>query len=107
MGAAEAFRLRKAIAEIYDEPLKEREPIENIIFPQKSLNTAYAQYFIGNSYLVPLTGGSLPIHNVTFEPGCLNNWHIRHRGEQILICVGEHNWYQEWGKPARDSNQAV
>lgn len=66
VGAAEAFRLRKAIAEIYDEPLKEREPIENIIFPQKSLNTAYAQYFIGNSYLVPLTGGSLPIHNVTF-----------------------------------------
>lgn len=38
--------------------------------------------------------------NVTFEPGCRNNWHIHHGARQILICVGGEGWYQEWGKPA-------
>lgn len=44
-------------------------------------NSAFAQYFIGNSYLNPLTKpGECPISlaNVTFEPGCRNNWHIHH-----------------------------
>ena len=68
-------------------------------------NTAYAQYFIGNSYLKPLGNESgVGLANVTFEPGCRNNWHT-HRaksgGGQILICVEGEGWYQEEGKPAR------
>jgi quercetin dioxygenase-like cupin family protein len=67
-------------------------------------NDAFAQYFIGNSYLNPLTApGESPIFiaNVTFEPGCRNNWHIHHAksgGGQILICTAGEGWYQEWGK---------
>ena len=69
-------------------------------------NDAYAQYFIGQSYLNNLTGPDdyLPIHNVTFEPGCRNNWHIHTStagGGQVLICVEGEGWYQEEGKPAR------
>ena len=69
-------------------------------------NDAYAQYFTGQSYLKNLTAldDYLPIHNVTFEPGCRNNWHIHHAstgGGQVLICVDGLGWYQEEGKPAR------
>ncbi len=69
-------------------------------------NDAYAQYFTGQSYLNNLTGEGdyLPIHNVTFEPGCRNNWHIHTAtagGGQVLICVEGFGWYQEEGKPAR------
>ena len=69
-------------------------------------NDAFAQYFIGNSYLKNLTpkGGYLNIFNVTFEPGCRNNWHIHHAskgGGQVLICVEGKGWYQEEGKPAQ------
>lgn len=66
-------------------------------------NTAYAQYFIGNSYLNPLTKPEDGLHlsNVTFEPGCRNNWHIHHAkngGGQILICTAGEGWYQEENK---------
>jgi len=70
-------------------------------------NTAYAQYFIGNSYLKPLAKSEeskISIANVTFEPGCRNNWHIHHAktgGGQMLICVEGEGWYQEEGKPAQ------
>ena len=66
-------------------------------------NTAYAKYFVGNSYLNPLTDPkkTVFIANVTFEPSCRNNWHI-HKAEQgggqILICVDGEGWYQEEGK---------
>ena len=69
-------------------------------------NVNFAKYFIGNSYLNPLTDmnkTSLVIANVTFEPGCRNNWHIHHAksgGGQILICVAGEGWYQEEGKDA-------
>ncbi len=71
-------------------------------------NTGYAQYFTGNSYLNPIAPvnldpdvkSALPLSNVTFEPGCRNNWHIHHGARQILICVSGRGWYQEWGKPA-------
>ena len=68
-------------------------------------NTAFAQYFVGESFLKPLTdmkAGEIPIFNVTFEPGCRNNWHIHHAskgGGQVLICTAGSGWYQEWGKP--------
>ena len=70
-------------------------------------NTAYAQYFIGNSYLKPLAKSEeskISIANVTFEPGCRNNWHIHHAksgGGQMLICVEGEGWYQEEGKTAQ------
>ena len=71
-------------------------------------NVNYAKFFVGNSYLNPihpvnLNAGEktvLPASNVTFEPGCRNNWHIHHGARQILICVSGRGWYQEWGKPA-------
>ena len=68
-------------------------------------NDAYAQYFVGRSYLKMLTTGGVPIANVTFEPGCRNNWHI-HKAEQgggqILLCTDGRGWYQEWGQAARE-----
>lgn len=71
-------------------------------FPVGSENTAYAQYFSGKSYLAPITKDSslgVPIANVTFAPGCRNNWHS-HTGGQILIAVGGIGYYQERGKDA-------
>ena len=69
-------------------------------------NDAYALYFVGQSFLKPLTEpGKAPVFlaNVTFEPGCRNNWHIHHAtkgGGQILVCTAGEGWYQEEGKPA-------
>ena len=101
VGDTEAYRAAKAIAEVYGEPFDDGKPVENMIFPKGEPNTAYARYFIGNSYLAPLLAEGLPMSNVTFEPRCRNNWHIHHKGGQILICVGGDGWYQEWGKTAR------
>ncbi len=72
-------------------------------FPRGEENTAYAKYFVGKSYLAPLTKEkrlNVPVSNVTFEPGCRNNWH-RHTGGQLLIAVGGVGFYQERGKEAR------
>jgi len=101
VGDMEAYRAKKAIAEAYGEPFAEGKPVESMMFPKGTPNTAFAQYFIGNSYLAPLLSDGLHISNVTFEPRCRNNWHIHHKGGQILICVGGDGWYQEWGKPAQ------
>lgn len=76
------------------------------VFGRGEANTAFAQYFVGNSYLNPLTvPGECPVFlaNVTFEPGCRNNWHIHHAtkgGGQLLICTAGEGWYQEEGKDA-------
>lgn len=72
-------------------------------------NEAYAQYFVGNSYLKPLTDPKETIFlaNVTFEPGCRNNWHVHHAskgGGQILLCTNGRGWYQEWDSAARELN---
>ena len=58
------------------------------------------QYFSGQSWLASLTSkdAQTDIANVTFEPGCRNNWHVHHGCQQILVCVGGEGWYQEWGK---------
>lgn len=74
------------------------------IFPKGGENTAYAQYFTGTSYLSILSKEQVFIGNVTFEPGCRNNWHIHKStqgGGQILLVTAGRGWYQEWGKPAR------
>lgn len=70
-------------------------------------NDTYAKYFIGQSYLNPLTdpNETVFIANVTFEPGCRNNWHIHKTikgGGQLLLCTNGRGWYQEWGKEAQE-----
>lgn len=65
-------------------------------------NTAYAKYFKGQSYLQPLTTEGVNSANVTFEPGCRNNWHVHYKGGQILLVTSGRGYYQEWGKPAQE-----
>ena len=75
------------------------------IFERGPENSGFAQYFLGRSYLKMLSTEGVVIGNVTFEPGCRNNWHI-HRaasgGGQILLCTSGRGWYQEWGREARE-----
>ena len=74
------------------------------MFETGEKNDAFAKYFSGQSYLAPVSTEQVGIFNVTFEPGCRNNWHIHHAekgGGQILICVAGEGYYQEWGKAAR------
>ena len=99
--ARSAFAL---IKEVYgDEETKEEH---GGVFGQGEPNVNYAQYFVGNSYLKPLTNRqetNVFLANVTFEPKCRNNWHIHHAtsgGGQLLICVDGEEWYQEEGKEA-------
>ena len=87
--------------------ISEKEVFEQVnVFGTGAPNDAYAQYFIGNSFLQPLTDPqqcAVFLANVTFEPGCRNNWHIHHGekgGGQILICTAGEGWYQEEGKAA-------
>ncbi|MGG7214664.1 cupin domain-containing protein [Clostridium nigeriense] len=71
------------------------------LFETGNENTAFAKYFIGQSYLNMLSTEGVVIGNVTFEPRCRNNWHIHHGGGQILLVTGGRGWYQEEGKPAQ------
>lgn len=64
------------------------------------LPEAFSRYFIGQAYLNMLTTAGVSIGNVTFEPGCRNNWHIHHKGGQILLVTGGRGFFQEWGKEA-------
>ena len=78
---------------------------KSAIFPLGRENTGYAHYFVGTSYLNMLSTQGVVIGNVTFEPGCRNNWHIHNAargGGQILLVTGGRGWYREWGKPARE-----
>jgi len=79
-----------------------RTKAQNVLFGFGSENTAYAKYFTGKSYLQPLTKDGVNMANVTFEPQCRNNWHIHHKGGQILLVVSGRGYYQEWGKPAQE-----
>ena len=87
--------------------MNEKEFEKVNVFGKGNPNDAFAKYFIGKSYLNPLTDPktcNVFLANVTFEPGCRNNWHIHHAtkgGGQILVCVEGEGWYQEEGKPAQ------
>lgn len=99
-----AFNLAK---EVWKEDRKDQAPTDggktayqdSILFPIGEPNP-YGKYFVGRSYLAPVSTEQVPVYNVTFEPGCRNNWHVHHAdqgGGQTLICVGGRGFYQEWG----------
>lgn len=98
------FRLAKDVWKEDAAAVTEKEKYQDsIFFPIGESNDAFADYFVGQSFLAPISTEQVPIYNVTFEPGCRNNWHI-HKAEsgggQMLICVGGRGYYQEWGKDA-------
>ena len=103
-GWPKAWSAFPLIAEVYGED--EDAPAKDLsVFPVGQKNDAFAQYFIGQSYLAPVSTTQVPVFNVTFEPGCRNNWHIHHAksgGGQMLICVAGRGWYQEEGKEAQE-----
>lgn len=84
--------------------MAKHEEIKNgVIFPVGEKNP-FSQFFVGQSYLKGLVSDpnvSVGVGNVTFEPGCRNNWHIHRDGFQILLVTGGEGWYQEEGKPAQ------
>lgn len=95
-----AFRMAKEV-------WTEEEDVEGKggIFPIGKPNDGFARYFIGQSYLHELNSQGTPIFNVTFEPGCRNNWHIHQAksgGGQLLLCTNGRGWYREWGREARE-----
>lgn len=96
------FRLAKDVWNDTSPATTEKEAyLNNIFFPIGEPNDAFAPYFIGQSYLAPVSTAQIPVFNVTFEPKCRNNWHIhcaKSGGGQILVCVGGHGFYQEWNK---------
>lgn len=98
-----AFRLAKEVWNEETAALTDKDKFQNeILFPIGEANP-YGDYFVGQSYLAPITMEQVPVFNVTFEPGCRNNWHIHHAtqsGGQMLICIGGRGWYQEEGKDA-------
>lgn len=80
-----------------------RAHAKEMVFPIGAPNDAYAEFFVGQSYLAPVTMNQVGIFNVTFEPGCRNNWHVHNAdkgGGQILVCVAGRGYYQEEGKDA-------
>ena len=100
-----AFRMAKEVWAEDDAADAKAKHQNEMVFPIGAPNDGFAKYFIGQSYLAPLSTQQVGIYNVTFEPGCRNNWHIHHAksgGGQILVCVAGRGYYQEWGKPAQE-----
>lgn len=101
-----AFRMAKEVwAEDAADDSGRAEHQKEMVFPIGAPNDGFARYFTGRSYLQPLSTSQVGVYNVTFEPGCRNNWHIHHAssgGGQLLLCVAGRGWYQEWGQEARE-----
>ena len=98
-----AFRMAKDIWADEESTDEKQRHQNSMIFPIGAPNDGFAQYFSGKSYLAPVSTSQVGIFNVTFEPGCRNNWHIHHAksgGGQILVCVAGRGYYQEEGKEA-------
>lgn len=102
------FNMAKEIWEIDegDFPYEDQEMrahAKSMVFPIGAPNDDFSDYFSGKSFLAPISTSQAGIFNVTFEPGCRNNWHVHHAdqgGGQILVCVAGRGYYQEWGKDA-------
>ena len=95
------FRQAKEIWNEESPAANEKDAYQNTIFFPIGEENPYGQFFVGQSYLASVSTAQIPVFNVTFEPGCRNNWHVHHAssgGGQMLICVGGRGWYQEWGK---------
>ncbi|MBQ7604717.1 MAG: carboxymuconolactone decarboxylase family protein [Clostridia bacterium] len=97
------FRLAKEVWNEQTPAATEKDRYQQSIFFPIGEPNPYGRFFVGQSYLSPVSAEQVPVFNVTFEPGCRNNWHI-HRaksgGGQMLIGVGGRGYYQEWGKAA-------
>ena len=99
IGWPKAWAVFNMAKEVWTTDIQTREEFQaSTPYPVGSPNTGYARYFIGNSYLAPLDAEQGGPVNVTFEPGCRNNWHVHHHQVQVLVCVAGRGWYQEWGK---------
>ena len=99
--AKEVWQINEGDLPYEDETM--RAHAKEMVFTIGQPNDAFAQYFIGKSYLAPISESQIGIFNVTFEPGCRNNWHVHNASEgggQILVCVAGRGYYQEWGKDA-------
>ncbi len=96
------FNLAKEVWTDKEPALTEKEKYQKtIFFPIGKPNDAFAKYFVGQSYLAPISTEQVTFFNVTFEPKCRNNWHIHHAtqgGGQMLVAIGGRGYYQEWGK---------
>lgn len=101
----QAYRMGKEVWAEENAADAKAKHANEMVFPIGAPNDAFAKYFVGQSYLAPLSTAQVGIYNVTFEPGCRNNWHIHHAksgGGQILVCVAGRGYYQEWGKTAQE-----
>ena len=99
------FNLAKEVWNEKAPEMTDKDRYQNEIFFPIGEPNPYGDYFVGQSYLAPVSTEQLAIFNVTFEPACRNNWHIHHAksgGGQMLICVGGRGYYQEWGRKARE-----
>ena len=96
-GWPNAWAVFPMVKKVYQD---EKEILGDSLFGRGEPNVAFANYFTGKSYLKTLNTKNIGIYNVTFEPKCRNNWHIHHKGGQILLCTDGEGWYQEEGKQA-------
>ena len=95
------FRLAKEVWNEELPALTAKDRFQNEIFFPIGEPNPYGQFFVGQSYLAQVSAAQVPMSNVTFEPGCRNNWHVHHAksgGGQMLICVGGRGYYQAWGE---------
>ena len=99
-GWPKAWAVLPMVKDVYGErPMLTKEEFQmSTPYPVGEPNTSYARYFVGNSYTAALEAEEGGPVNVTFEPGCRNNWHIHHDAVQVLVCVAGRGWYQEWGR---------